>query len=142
MPSQRHHGRNAQIYISVTNGAAASPCLFQAAWSLNKTVDKDDVTAFGDTNKTYVAGIPDASGDFSGFWDDFTAQTYTAATDGLSRTMYLYPDITVSPNVYFFGNILPDWSADGAIGGAINVKSTWNAAGNIKQYNPSLGGVV
>lgn len=138
----RHHGRNGSVYLSVTNGAAASPCAFQAAWSLNKTVDKQDVTAFGDGNKVYVAGLPDAAGDFSGFWDDLTAQTYTAATDGLSRTLYLYPDITNSPTVYFFGQVLPDWSADGAVGGGVNFKSTWNAAGPIKQYNPALGGVV
>jgi hypothetical protein len=137
----RHHGRNGAVYIGVTNGAAAVPCAFQAAWTLNKTVAKQDVTAFGDANLTYVAGLPDASGDFSGFWDDATSQTYSAATDGLSRTMYLYPDISNSPNVYFFGSVLPDWSTDGAVGGGVNFKSTWNAAGPIKQYNPALGGV-
>jgi hypothetical protein len=138
----RHHGRNGAIYIGVTNGAAASPCAFQAAWSLNKTVDKQDVTAFGDSNKSYVAGLPDAAGDFSGFWDESTAQTYTAATDGLSRTMYLYPDIQNNATVYFFGQVLPDWSIDGAVAGPVNVKASWNAAGPIKQYNPALGGVV
>jgi hypothetical protein len=138
----RHHGRNASVYLGVTNGAAASPCAFQASWTLNKTVAKQDVTAFGDPNLTYVAGLPDSSGDFGGFWDDATSQTYSAATDGLSRTLYLYPDISNSPTVYFFGQILPDWSVDGAIGGGVNFKSTWNAAGPIKQYNPALGGVV
>ena len=54
-----------------------------------------------------MAGLPDASGDFSGFWDDATAQTYSAAGDGLSRNMYLYPDIQNSPNVYHFGQVLP-----------------------------------
>jgi len=138
----RHHGRNGAVYIGVTNGAAASPCAFQASWTLNKTVDKQDVTAFSDPNKVYVAGLPDASGDFSGFWDDATAQTYTAATDGLSRTMYLYPDIQNNASVYFFGAVLPDWSIDGAVGGPVNVKASWNAAGPIKHYNPALGGVV
>jgi hypothetical protein len=138
----RHHGRNGSVYIGVTNGAAASPCAFQASWTLSKTVDKQDVTAFGDPNKTYVSGLPDASGDISGFWDDATAQTYSAATDGLSRTMYLYPDIQNSPLVYHFGQILPDFEMDGAVGGPVNFKSSWNAAGPIKQYNPALGGVV
>lgn len=138
----RHHGRNGSVYLGVTNGAAASPCAFQASWTLSKTVAKQDVTAFGDANLTYVAGLPDASGDFAGFWDDLTMQTYSAATDGLSRTLYLYPDITNSPTVYFFGQILPDWSIDAAVGGGVNFKSTWNAAGPIKQYNPTLGGVI
>jgi len=137
----RHHGRNGSIYLGVTSGAAASPCAFQASWTLNKTVAKQDVTAFGDGNLIYVAGLPDASGDFSGFWDDATAQTYVAATDGLNRNLYLYPDIQNSPNAYFFGLILPDWSIDGAVGGPVNFKSTWNAASKITQYNPATGGL-
>ena len=138
----RHHGRNGSVYLSVTNGGSASPVAFQASWTLNKTVAKQDVTAFGDGNLVYVAGLPDSSGDFSGFWDDATAQTYTAATDGLSRNFYLYPDLQNSPNVYFFGQILPDYSIDGAVSGPVNFKSTWNAAGKITQYNPALGGLL
>lgn len=126
----------------MTNGAAASPCAFQASWTLNKVTNKQDVTAFGDGNLVYVAGLPDASGDFSGFWDDASAQTYTAAGDGLPRNLYLYPDLQNSPNVYHFGTVLPDYSIDGAIAGAVNFKSTWNAASRIWQYNPALGGVV
>jgi hypothetical protein len=136
----RHHGRNAQVYVGLTTGTAAVPCAFQASWTLNKTVDKQDVTAFGDQNKVYVAGLPDASGDFSGFADDATAQTYVAATDGLSRNMYLYPDIQNNVNWYFFGQVLPDWSVDGSVDGPVNFKSSWNAASKITQYNPATGG--
>lgn len=135
----RRHGRNAQVYIGVTNGAAASPCAFQASWSINMNVDKQDVTAFGDSNKVYVAGLPDASGDFSGFMDDQSSQTYIAAVDGLSRNFYLYPDAQNDPNVYWFGTILPDFSADGAIGGPVNFKSSWNAASKVQRYNPITG---
>ena len=135
----RRHGRNAQVYIGVTNGAAASPCAFQASWSINMTVDKQDVTAFGDSNKTYVAGLPDSSGDFSGFMDDQTSQTYVAAVDGLARNFYLYPDAQNDPNVYWFGTILPDFSADGAVGGPVNFKSSWNAASKVQRYNPVTG---
>ena len=138
----RHHGRNGAIYIGVTTGAAASPCAFQAAWSLNKVTAKQDVTAFGDQNLVYVAGLPDASGDFSGFWDESTAQTYTASGDGLPRNAYFYMDIQNSPNVYHFGTVLPDYSIDGAIAGAVNFKATWNAASRIWQYNPAIGGIV
>ncbi len=137
----RHHGRNGQVYISVTSGAAASPVVAQASWSINMVTDKSDVTAFGDGNKVYVAGLPDSSGDFAGFWDDSTSQTYIAATDGLPRNLYLYPDITNQPNVYWFGTCLPDFSADGAIGGPVNVKATWNAASKIQRYNPATGGL-
>ena len=135
----RRHGRNAQVYIGVTSGAAASPVTFQASWSISMVVDKQDVTAFGDSNKTYVAGLPDASGDFSGFMDNSTSQTYIAATDGLARNFYLYEDAVNDPNVYWFGTILPDFAADGAIAGPVNFKSTWNAASKIQRYTPFGG---
>jgi hypothetical protein len=128
------------VYVGLTNGAAASPCTFQASWSINMVTDKQEVTAFGDSNKTYVAGLPDASGDFSGFWDDATSQTYIAATDGLARNFYLYPDTTNTPNTYWFGTILPDFSADGAIGSAVNAKCSWNAASRIQRYT-AFGGL-
>ena len=133
----RRHGRNGKVYMGLTNGAAASPLPFQASWSINMNTDKQDVTAFGDQNKVYVAGLPDSSGDFSGFLDDATSQTYIAAVDGLSRTFYLYPDVTNAPFVYWFGTVLPDFSADGSIGGPVNFKSTWNAASAVQRYTPA-----
>ena len=47
MPSSRRHGRNGQVYLSVASGGVAIPLPFQAAWSINKVSDKDEVTAFG-----------------------------------------------------------------------------------------------
>lgn len=129
----RRHGRNGQVYLGLTNAAQATPLPFQASWSINMNVDKQDVTAFGDGNKIYVAGLPDASGDFGGFLDDATSQTYLAAIDGLARKFYLYPDAVNTPTAYWYGTVLPDLSADGAIGGPVNFKSTWNAASLIQR---------
>jgi hypothetical protein len=125
--------------MGVTSAAAASPMAFQASWSINMVTDKQDVTAFGDGNKVYVAGLPDSSGDFSGFMDDATSQTYIAATDGLARNFYLYPDAINDPSVYWFGTVLPDASFDGAIGGAVNFKASWNAASKVQRYTPFGG---
>lgn len=135
----RHHGRNGRIYMQAVSGTGnAVPLPFQAAWSINQTTDKQDVTAFGDTNKVYVAGLPDSSGDFSGFLDDATSQTFVAAIDGLPRTFYLYPDVTNFPNNwYWFGQWLVDASADSAVGGPANFKATWNAATAITRYTPA-----
>jgi len=122
----RIHGRNGTIYLGTTNGAAASPLSFAADWSLNFAVAKADVTCLGDTNLIYVAGLPDASGDMSGFYDDATRQTYDAANDGLNRNFYLYPNKNTLTQ-YFFGLILPDFSIAGGVAAAVSFKSTWNA---------------
>ena len=146
----RIHGRNGIAYIAVngpggggvTGGQVATPMAFLTDWSINFTVAKVDVTAMGDANLIYVAGLPDASGDFSGFYDTATAQTYVAATDGLSRNFYLYPSTVgvqgTGPGQYFFGTILPDFSLTGGVGAAVGLKSTWNAATAITRY-PSTG---
>jgi hypothetical protein len=110
-----------------TGSAAASRLAYQATWSINFTVDKFDVTSVDDSNKTYVAGFPDAQGQFAGFYDDTSAQTYTAATDGLARKLYLYPDKNLATQ-YWFGTVLPDFSVDGDVGGPIKVASSWAAS--------------
>jgi hypothetical protein len=130
----RTHGRNGVIYLGATNVAAASPVAFMAGWTLSMTVDHQEVTAFGDNNKVYVSGLPDASGDFTGFMDDATSQTYVAAVDGLPRNFYLYPNITADPYLYWFGTVLPDFNADGAVASALNAKSAWVAASRIQRY--------
>ncbi len=130
----RVHGRNGSVYLGIAAGAAASVMPFQAAWTISMVTNKVDVTSFGDGNIVYVAGLPDASGDFTGFMDDASSQTYIAATDGLPRNFYLYPDITADPLTYWFGTVLPDFSADGAIATAVDFKSTWNAASRVQRY--------
>ena len=123
-------GRNGRVYFDVAGGGAASPLPFIARWTLNQVTNKDDVTAMGDATKTYVAGLPDASGSFSGFYDDASAQTYTAAADGLARKFYLYPS-TSSSTTYWFGTIFADFSADGAVDGPVTISANWNAASGI-----------
>ena len=126
----RIHGRNGRVYMALASGGTAEPVAFLTSWTLKAATDKSDVTSFGDSNKVYVAGLPDASGDFAGFYDDATVQTYTAAADGIARAFYLYPS-TSSTSQYWFGTILPDFEADGSVSGAVAIKASWNAASTI-----------
>lgn len=134
----------AYVAVDGAGGAnpVASPMAFLSDWSMNFVVAKVDVTAMGDTNLIWVAGLPDASGDFTGFFDTATAQTYIAATDGLPRNFYLYPSTLaaqMSPTPqYFFGTILPDYAITGGVTAAVSLKSTWNAASRISRY-PAYG---
>ena len=126
-------GRRGRIYMGIASDTAtAEPLPFVAKWSINFATDKIEVTALEDLNKTYLGGLPDASGDFSGFYDDATNQTYTAATDGLARKFYLYPNLA-TPTQYFFGTILPDLKIDADVGGAVAMSASWSAASAIKK---------
>jgi hypothetical protein len=144
----RIHGRNGMVYMGITSAGGAnpvaSPLAFVSDWTINFTVAKVDVTALGDTNLVWVAGLPDASGDFTGFFDTATGQTYSAAVDGQPRAFYLYPTLvaanggpgnaTVSPGEYFFGTILPDFAVSGGVASAVTMKSSWNAASQVQRY--------
>lgn len=131
----RLHGRNGIFYAGVASGAAASPIAFLSDWSIDFTVDKVDVTAMGDSNKVYVAGLPDSAGDFSGWYDDATSQTYLASRDGVARNFYLYPNSNNTLN-YFFGTIFPDFSVSGGVSKAVDVKGSWKAGSLVQRYGP------
>jgi hypothetical protein len=121
-------GRRGRVYLGIASDTAqAEPLPFVASYALNAETEKVDVTAMGDTNKVYVAGLPDASGEFSGFYDDSTAQTYTAAVDGLDRRFYLYPD-TTSATKYFFGRIFVDFTINAEVDGAVELSASWAAS--------------
>lgn len=127
----RRAGRNGTVYMAIASGGTAEPLAFQSKWSINFKTNKIDVTAFLDDNKVYVGGLRDATGMFSGFYDDATAQTFTAATDGIARKFYLYPDRVNNAAQYFFGTILPDLTVDGDVDGALTVSADWSAASGI-----------
>lgn len=127
-------GRRGRVYMGIASDTAvAEPLPFQASYSVNFTTEKIDVTAMGDENMVYVAGLPDASGEFGGFFDDTTAQTYTAAVDGLPRKFYLYPDPVSKPLLYFFGTILPDMNLSSTVSGAVEMSASWAAGSSVKK---------
>lgn len=124
-------GRNGVVYMGIASSAAsASLVAYQAAWSFNAATDKIEVTAFGDRGKTYVGGMSDQAGQFSGFYDDASAQTYTAAVDGQPRKFYLYPSSLLTTQ-YFFGTVIVDQSIESTVAGAATVSASWNAASDI-----------
>lgn len=122
----RNAGRYGRMYFNITSGGTAEPAVYIREWSAGFQTDKIEVTAQGDTTKVYVAGLPDASGDYSGFYDDATAQMYTAAVDGVARKVYLYP--TSSTATYWFGTALLDFSVSEAVDGAVEISGSWSAA--------------
>src|SRR5215831_2128718 len=125
-------GRNGRLYAGIGSAGTAEPIAYLSKWSLKFTTDKYDVTAFGATTKVYVAGLPDCPGDYSGFYDNATAQLYTAATDGVARKFYLYPDNTNTAQ-YWFGTAIFDFSVDGDLGSSVNVSGSFAAASAVSK---------
>lgn len=126
----RLHGRNGRVYLSATTGGTAVPVVSLNSWSNDFAVDQADATCFGDTTKVYLAGLPDASGSFSGLYDDAGQGLLAGAQDGLSRKMYLYPT-TSDATKYWYGTVFVDASFEGAVDKAISVSAKWKAASPI-----------
>lgn len=118
------------MYFNIASGGLAEPVSWANTWSIKAATDTDEVTAFGDANKTYVSGLPDMQGDVNFFYDDAVPQTYQAAVDGIARKMYLYPS-RLDNTKYFYGYVLLDFNADGDVGGATKGSTSWKASGNI-----------
>jgi hypothetical protein len=103
---------------------------FIGNWSLGATTDKIDVTAMQDANKVVVAGLPDASGELGGFFDDSSNTLYACAIDGLDRAFYLYATSNNTAN-YWYGRVFVDASFSASVDGAVEMSGTWAAAGSI-----------
>lgn len=125
-------GRHGELYVDLTGSGAATPVPFLAKFSINFATDKIDVTAFNDANKVTIASLPTTEGDFSGFYDNATPQLYTAATDGLPRKTYIYPDNTTVAT-YFFGTAIFDFNVDVDNAGAATVTGSWAAASSFNR---------
>lgn len=122
-------GRKGVVYMSTTGSGTAITVVNLKSWSLNTPTDKIEVTAFGDLNKKYVQGLPDATGDISGWWDDTSDAMYDASrsTDGVK--MYLYPSAD-APSKYWYGPAWVDFSISVDIGGAVEISASFAANGS------------
>lgn len=128
----RRSGHNGRIYMALTSAGTPEPLPFQAKWSIGVGNNPQDVSSMGDNNSVFVGSMPDPSGDFTGFWDDSTYQTYKAAMDGQARKFYLYPDLANAPTNYWYGTWIADFKANGGLGTAVAVSASWKPAGDIR----------
>lgn len=128
----RIHGRRGRLYVELSPPGSAEPISFLNSWSISAEVDRVDVTAFGDSNKVELAGLPASSGDFGGFYDSETDQLYGAALDGVPRKFYLYPN-TNNNTQYFWGTANFDFSISASVDGAVEVSGSWSATGPVQK---------
>lgn len=131
-------GRNGRIYIdtSTAGASAAVPVSLRNSWSVDQPAESIDVTSFGDTNKQYVAGLPDATGAMDGFWDNTDTLVYNIIGSSVARKVYIYPDRLNTATVYFWTTAFFDVSASGDTTGAVMFNATWRAASPASWQHP------
>ncbi|MES2360154.1 MAG: hypothetical protein V4529_17565 [Gemmatimonadota bacterium] len=122
-------GRKGVVYLSTSGSGTASSVLKLTDWSLDQSTDKIDVTAFGDANKTYVQGLKDVKGTFSGFFDDTEAKPFTGADSSDGVKLYLYPSSDAAGK-YFYGPAWLDVSIKTGVAGAVAMSGNFAANGS------------
>lgn len=123
-----YSGRRGVVYSSTTGTGAASNVLNLTSWTLDMTQDTQEVTSFGDTNRTYVVGLRDTQGEIEGYWNDAEDKPFAGAesTDGVK--LYLYPTAD-APSKYFYGPAWVDVSIDTKVDGPVKIKMSFKANG-------------
>jgi len=123
-------GRNGQLKVDQSSGANGSAVTVANlnTFDIQQNRDRTEVTSFGDTSKVFVAGLADASGSFSGFWD--SAGGLQAVADGNARKFYLYPT-TSDATKYWFGTATFDITVSTSVGGAVEASGSWAAATSV-----------
>jgi hypothetical protein len=105
----KYHGKSGAVYMSKVGTGTALAITTLNSWSLDMATDTVEVTAFGDANKTYVQGLKDLKGSFSGFFDNSDDSVFQASDSADGCKLYLYPSTNLGTNgsgAYWYG---PAW---------------------------------
>lgn len=125
------HGSKGAIYIGGGIGTGVRLAV-KTEWTLQRNRDYVDVSSFGDTNKTYLAGLPNLQGTFAGFLDTSGDLLLRAATSD-AQQIYLYADdgtVTgASPVLVANGPAFLDANVSVAMNDAERVTGEFRASG-------------
>lgn len=124
----RMAGDRGQIKMDAAGGTSVVTVASLNKWSLNMSKGMYDVTAFGDTNKVYVPGLPDISGTIAGFWDATDRTIFSVALGTVAPYLNLIPT-TLAPTYMWKGLAWLDANINVGSGGAVTIAGSFKAAG-------------
>ena len=113
-------GRRGRLYVAKTSAAAAEPLNYLKDFNIDFSTEQLDATAFGDTTKVYVTGLPDAKFSGTGFWDQGALGTLGLAQSGDAARWYFYFDTTQTTQ-YLAGTAYFDARFSQAVNGIVEV---------------------
>ncbi len=127
------HGKNGAVYIGGAVGAGGIKVASKTEWTLQRNRDYVDATVFGDTNKTYLAGLPNVQGTFAGFLDTSGDLLLNSATSDTTQ-IYLYADDGTNPGgsvkLIANGPALIDGNVTASLNDAIRYTGEFRASGS------------
>jgi hypothetical protein len=125
------NGQNQRLWVASTASGQATPAAHVKEFEINTSFDAIEVTSFGDANKVYLAGVPDASGSFSGYTDSDSNNSLTGAVSQEARRFYFYIDFANAPSKFFSGFGIFSSTHSFSRDGAAEVSGSWNATSTV-----------
>lgn len=123
------HGKDGAIYLGGAKGSGGTKVTEKTEWSVQMNRDYVDATVFGDTNKTYLAGLRNFQGSYAGLLN-------TAGDDMLDATaldaqlIYLYADDGTTPVLVAHGSGFIDGNVSVSNTDAVRITGEFRAQGN------------
>ena len=127
----RRHGSKGQILMDPT-GSPTTPVVIASmnGWTLDLGREFVDVTAFGDTFKQSVPGLPSIAGTVKGWWDAAASRVlFDAALGDIAVFLKLVPS-TLDATYSFSGPAYLDSSIEVAADGAVSISGNFQGAGD------------
>ena len=123
----RKHGSRGQMKMDPAGTIPGTPVLVGdiSAWTADFTRDTVDVTAFGDSTKQWVLGLPNSQGTFEGWWNsDSFPDLWDVITGTTPVTLNLVPS-TDEPTFFLEGLAYLDGSINCPSSGAVSISGKW-----------------
>lgn len=125
------HGKSGAIYLGGPVGSGQKVAN-KTEWTLQRNRDYVDATTFGNVNKTYLPGLPNVQGTYSGLLDVSGDLLFSAATSE-ALPIYLYADdgsTGGSAVLVAHGSGFLDASVTASNTDAVRITGEFRAAGN------------
>lgn len=122
------HGKNGAIYLG-GDKSSGTKVAAKTEWTLARNRDYVDATAFGDTNKTYLTGLPNVQGTYAGFLDTSGDLLFSAATSE-ALAIYLYADDGGTPVLVAHGSGFLDANVTANNADAVRITGEFRASNN------------
>ena len=126
----RIHGSRGSVKLDPTGvgGATAVVVASLNSWTLDMKRDRVDVTAFGDTNKQFVQGLPSIEGQLGGWYEKEELAIFDVAEGSAPAFLELIPD-GLAPTYFWSGLAYLDASINVSATGAVSISSSYSGAG-------------
>lgn len=127
------HGKDSVFKLDNASGSLTDISTYVNNVDFPETADVSETTTLGADNKTYIAGLKDATISLSGLWDA-TADAIFGAVVGQSATLsYEYiPEGTATGKIKYTGEaILTSYAISSPVGDAVGYSADLQVSGAV-----------